>query len=254
MLTVRETVNESREELLAIISRLLAENEELRAIIHRLETQNEQLEQRLQWFEAQFHLLRHKRYGASSEGTPAEQGKQFNKGEDAGGQEAPEADEEETITYKRKKRGRKPLSADIPRERIEYELPEDEQYCPECGEHMHKIGEEVRNELNIVPAQVKVVEHVRFKYGCRNCEKNKEKVRIKIAEGPKPVIRKSNASSSSIAHVMTAKFVDGVPLYRQEKQLDRHGLEISRSVLSDWMLKGSEILEPVYDAAHEEAV
>ena len=116
---------------------------------------------------------------------------------------------------------------------------------------MHKMGEEVRSELQIIPAQVKVIEHTRLKYVCGNCgDGNDKKVQIKTAIAPNPVIKKGYASPSSIAYVMTSKFVDGVPLYRQEKQFERFGLKISRSLLSDWTLKGSEILEIVYDAAH----
>ena len=115
---------------------------------------------------------------------------------------------------------------------------------------MHKMGEDVRSELKIVPAQVTVVDHVKFKYGCRNCEKNNETAPIVTAPAPNPVIKRGNASASSMAYVMTAKFVDGVPLYRQEAHLSRLGLEISRSVLSTWMIKGSELLEVIYVAAH----
>ena len=253
MLSVLETLPENRDELVGIIGSLSAQNEELRAIIHRLETQNEQLSSRLHLFEEQLNLLRHKRFGKSSERTVPEQGRLFNEAEMIADQspveEAAEA-EIQTITYERKKPGRKPLPADLPIERIEYELPEQEQYCSECGEHMHKMGEDVRSELNIIPAQVKVVEHVRFKYACRNCEKNNETVPIKTAPAPRAVIKKGYASPSAISYVMTAKFVDGVPLYRQEKHLSRLGVNISRSVLSDWTLKGSTFLELIYEASY----
>ena len=136
MLSVIGTVSESGEELLVIIGSLLSKNEDQAATIHRLETQNEQLEQRLHWLEGQFYLLRHKRFGTSSECTPPEQGKLFKGCEASEEQESAATVELETISYERKKRGRKPLSADLPRERIEYELPESEQYCPECGEHI----------------------------------------------------------------------------------------------------------------------
>jgi transposase len=261
MLSVTETFPESRERLLEIISGLSSRNEELRAIIHKLETQNEQLASQLHWFEEQFHLLRQKRFGKSSERMIPEQRRLFDEAEMIAEREPAKESETETIpSYSRKKRGRKPLPEDLPKERIVYELPEEEQNCSECGERMHKMGEEVRQELVIIPAQAKVVEHVRCKYGCRNCENNKRKsgspnelppVPIKMAPAPQPVISKSYASPSSIGYVMTAKFVDGVPLYRQEKHLERLGLEISRSVLSDWMLKGSVILIPIYEAARE---
>jgi transposase len=258
MLSVTETLPESRDELLGIISNLSAKNGELNAtnaeqgtIIHRLETQNEQLATRLHWLEEQFHLLRHKRFGKSSERTVPEQLRLFNDAEVIAEHEPAQESDLETITYERKKPGRKPLPADLPRERIEYELPEQEQICPQCKGQMHKIGEDVRSELNIIPAQVKVIEHVRFKYGCRHCEKHSETTPIKTAPAPNPVIRKGYASPSSVAYVMTAKFVDGVPLYRQEKHFERLGLKISRSVLSDWMLKGSQWLEPIYAIAHQ---
>jgi len=254
MLSVSETLPESRDELLEIIRSLSVKNEELNAVIHRLETQNEQIASKLHWFEEQFNLLRHKRFGKSSERTIPEQRSLFNEAEVITEHEPAEESELQTITYERKKPGRKALPQDLPRERIEYELPEQEQYCSECGEHMHKMGEEVRSELNIVPAQVKVIEHVRFKYGCRSCEKNSETVPIKTAPAPHPVIKKGYASPSSVSYVMTAKFVDGVPLYRQEKHFERLGLEISRSVLSDWMLKGSEWLEPIYASARQSLI
>ena len=110
------------------------------------------------------------------------------------------------------------------------------------------MGEEVRSELNIIPAQVKVVAHVRFKYGCRDCEK-RGVATIRTACAPPPVIKKGYASPSSLAYVMASKYADGVPLYRQEKHIERLGLEISRSVLSDWVIKGSEWLLVIYAAA-----
>jgi hypothetical protein len=83
-------------------------------------------------------------------------------------------------------------------------------------------------------------------YGCRNCEKNGIEVPIKTAKAPKPVIEKGLASPSAVAYVMTMKFVDGVPLYRQEQHYARLGIDLSRGVLSNWMIKGSEWLELIY--------
>jgi transposase len=226
-----------------------AKIEELDAIIRLLKTQNEQVESRLYIFEERVRVLLHKLYGKSSERAVPEQGKLFNEAEVVADTESAEETEVQTVTYERRK-GRKALPEDLPHERIEYELPEEEQCCPECGERMHKMGEDVRSELKIVPAQVTVVDHVKFKYGCRNCEKNNETAPIVTAPAPNPVIKRGNASPSAMAYVMTAKFVDGVPLYRQEAHLSRLGLEISRSVLSNWMIKGSELLEVIYVAAH----
>jgi hypothetical protein len=93
---------------------------------------------------------------------------------------------------------------------------------------------------------VKIVQHARLVYGCRNCEKNGIEVPIKTATAPRPVIEKGLASPSALAYVMTMKFVDGVPLYRQEQHYARLGIDLSRGVLSNWMIKGSEWLELIY--------
>lgn len=131
-------------------------------------------------------------------------------------------------------------------ERIEYRLPEDQQTCETCGCSLHEMSEEIRHEVKLIPAQVKLVQHARIVYGCRNCEKNSIEVPIKTAEAPKPVIEKGLASPSAIAYAMTMKFVEGVPLYRQEQHYARLGIELSRGVLSNWMLKGSEWLDLIY--------
>ena len=113
------------------------------------------------------------------------------------------------------------------------------------------MSEECRHEVKLIPAQVKIVQHARMVYGCRNCEKNSIEVPIKTAQAPRPVIEKGLASPSAVAYVMTMKFVDGVPLYRQEQHYARLGIDLSRGVLSNWMLKGSEWLALIYDRAKQ---
>ena len=117
-------LNTKNEEQNTIIHRQEEQIEEQSTIIHRHEDQIKKLEQKLQWFEGQFHLLRHKRFGASSEQTPAAQGNLFNEAEVIAEQEPAKEAELETITYERKKPGRKALPEDLPRERREYELPD----------------------------------------------------------------------------------------------------------------------------------
>jgi transposase len=203
----------------------------------------EQLEAKVRWFEEQFHLSRHKLYGASSERSTTEQGELFNEAEVIAEAGPVEEAIHQTITYERKKPGRKPIPKNLPMERIEYRLSEEERVCTCCGNEMHEMSSETRHEVKLIPAQVKIVQHVRFVYGCRNCEKNSIEVPIKTAEAPRPVIEKGLASPSAVAYVMTLKFVEGVPLYRQEQHYARLGIELSRGVLSNWMMKGGEWLE-----------
>ncbi len=219
---------------------------ELVDLVQKQASQIEQLEAKLRWFEEQFHLARHKQFGASSERSVKEQRNLFNEAEAIAEAGPVEECIRQTITYDRKKPGRKPIPKDLPMERIEYRLPEEEQICTACGGHLHEMSEELRHEVKLIPAQVKIVQHARFVYGCRNCEKNAIEVPIKTAKAPRPVIEKGLASPSALAYVMTMKFVDGVPLYRQEQHYARLGIDLSRGVLSNWMIKGSKWLELIY--------
>jgi transposase len=207
--------------------------EELAKIIDGLTTKNEQLEAKVRWFEEQLHLARHKQFGASSERSVKEQPYLFNEAEVIAEEGPVEETISQTISYERKKPGRKSIPKDLPIERIEYRLSEDEQICCDCGCHMHEMSEELRHELKLVPAQAKIVQHARIVYGCRNCEKNSIEVPIKTAEAPKPVIEKGLASPSSVAYVMTLKFVEGMPLYRQEQHY------------AGWALNFQEVFFPI---------
>jgi transposase len=217
--------------------------QELVKIIDSLTTTNEELEAKVRWFEEQFHLARHKQFGTSSERRVKEQRHLFNEAEAIAEEGPVEEAISQTITYERKRPGRKPIPKDLPIERIEYRLPEDEQICSVCGCPLHEMSEELRHEVKLVSAQVKIVQHARIVYGCRNCENTGIEVPIKTAVAPRPVIEKGLASPSAVAYAMTMKFVEGVPLYRQEQHYARLGIELSRGVLSNWMLKGSEWLE-----------
>ena len=221
-------------------------HQELIDIVRKQASQIEQLHEKVRWFEEQFHLARHKQYGASKERTIKQQGDLFNEAESIAEEGPVEEAIRQTISYERKKPGRKPIPKNLPIERIEYRLPEEEQICTACGGHLHEMSEELRHEVKLIPAQVKIVQHARHVYGCRNCEKNGVEVPIKTASAPKPVIEKGLASPSAAAYVMTMKFVEGVPLYRQEQHYARLGIDLSRGVLSNWMLKASEWLELIY--------
>ncbi len=115
----------------------------------------------------ELRLATHKRFGASSEKADPDQGQLFNEAEVLGAMPpAPEADEITVPAHTRAKGGRKPIDDRLPRERIEHDIPESEKLCP-CGSgHLRpRIGEVVTEQADIEPAKVKVVQHVRFKYG-----------------------------------------------------------------------------------------
>ncbi|WP_422393123.1 IS66 family transposase [Neomoorella thermoacetica] len=221
----------------------------------QLEQQNAELTAKLNWFMEQLRLSKKRQFGVSSERTEAlpEQLMLFNEAEVAARPEAPEPDLE-TITYQRHKtRTRREMNLeDLPVEVVEHRLPEEEQVCPHCGGPLHEMSTEVRQELKIIPAQVKVVKHIRYVYACRHCEREEISTPVITAPMPAPVLPGSPVSPSLLAYIMTQKYGEGLPLYRQEQQFKGLGIELSRQTLANWVLHGANTwLTHIYDRLHE---
>jgi len=226
---------------------LQAENAELK-------TQIAELKALVKYYEAQFRLAKHRQFGASSEKSEYDQLSIFNEAEATADANTPEPElvEIEKHYRKRKRLVNDRLPENLPVEIVEHDLSAEEQECPECGGPLHRIGKETRRELKIIPAQVKIVEHVRHVYGCRECEMDEYGAPIIKAPVDLPVIKGSFASPEAIAHIMTQKFVMGVPLYRQEQEWVRQGILLSRQTMSNWLIRAAEDwLEPIYDAFKE---
>ncbi|MCW2279428.1 transposase [Heliophilum fasciatum] len=215
---------------------------ELQKRCEQLAQQNTELTAKLKWYEEQFRLQQHRRFGASSERSEPEQDQLqlFNEAETEALAVLAEPTLE-TITYQRRKAtGQREVRFDhLPVETIEYRLTEEAQICSCCGGALHEMSKEERNELQIVPAQVKVVKHVRYVYACRRCEREAIQTPIVTAPMPKPVLKGSLVSPSMMAYVMNQKYMDSIPLYRQEQQFLRLGVELSRQNLANWMLYGA---------------
>ena len=215
-----------------------------------------ELEAKLQWFEEQFRLARHRQFGASSEQTPAaQQALVFNEAEAAAAPAVPEPTVETITVQRRKTPGQRAAQlATLPVETVTHRLPDDAQTCACCGGALHALPEamaEVRQELKIVPARATLVRHVRVKYGCRQCDQAASGTPLVTAPLPPLAFPGSLASPSAVAYLMSQKFVEGLPLYRQEQSLARLGVTLSRQTMANWMLKGADWLEPVYDRLHE---
>lgn len=232
------------------------ENESLKSLQDknsRLEKENEELAAKVKWYEEMFRLSQSKRFGTSSEKTHPEQLSFFNEAEKTSHPKAEEPTIEE-ITYKRRKsRGLNKESMNgLPVEVVEYTLTEKEQICPECNHELHAMSKEVRRELKIIPAQVKVIEHVKHVYACRNCEEENIKTPIITAPMPAPVLPGSFVSASLMAFIMHQKYSLAIPLYRQEKDFKNFGVDISRQTLANWMIHGSnKWLKTLYNRLHE---
>lgn len=150
-------------------------------------------------------------------------------------------------TPSRNGHGRRRLPADLPRERVIHDLDEDEKPCPCCGQMRTCIGEETSEQLDYVPAQVKVIEHVRLKYVCRPCEQAAAEGGPRIATATRPLwpIEKGLAAPGLLAYVIVSKYDDHLPLHRLEKILARHDIRIARSTLCDWMRQAADVLRPL---------
>lgn len=216
-----------------------------------LEQQNAELTAKLTWFEEQFRLSQQQRFGRSSEVT-SEQIQLFNEAEAEAKPTLPEPTLVQ-ITYKRcKAKGKREAQLqDLPEETIEYRLPPAEQVCS-CGGPLHEMSTEVRQEIKIVRPQAIVVKHVRYTYACRRCEREEINTPIITAPMLNPVLPGSLASPSAVAHIMTQKYVEAMPLYRQEQSLARQGIELSRQTLANWMIQSAERwLVPLYERMHK---
>lgn len=220
-----------------------------------------ELEQQVTALREALRLAQHKRFGASSEKTVDDGSQQlsflFNEAEVIADQEAAQ-DKQETLVAAHKRHKKHEYTLDnlpdgVATEVVEHRVPQEELECPICGETMQDIGKEVVRKLKIIPAQVIVVEHRYYAYACRNCDQNDIETPVTTAEREKSVIRGSFATAEALAHIMVQKFVMGSPLYRQEQEMKRQGIPLSRQTMSNWILRAAaDYLTPVYDALHRE--
>ena len=194
-------------------------------------------------------LIDSQRFGSRSEKIPAEQGHLFNEAEiEAASGDDDESDGVAVPAHTRKKRGRRPLPDFLPVQEIVHDLSDEEKICAHDATHtLVEIGRESSDQLKFIPATLEILRHIRPKYACPTCKEG-----VKIAPMPKLPIPKSLATPSLLAHVATSKYVDGLPLYRQEKIFQRLGLDLSRSTLASWMVKMGDLVEPLMDRIREE--
>lgn len=204
----------------------------------------------------QIEYLTKKLFGTSSERRDDRIEGQLSLFNEAEAEQNPVAPEPETIV-KSHIRSAKTTNAEklkgIPVEQVILELPEAEQLCPQCETPLTVIGHEVvRRELEYIPAKVKVIEYVSTHYGCPECKQTDE-VYIAKAVGPRPLMKHSLASPSSVAWSMYQKYANGLPLYRQEKDWKQYGIELSRTTLANWIIHCSkDYFRPVYEYFHRE--
>lgn len=216
--------------------KLHKDRENLVGKFKKLESENEYLKHQLA-------LAKHKQFGISSEQsitTPTlEEAPVDNATANISSLDLTNQDKKTRLVSSNA--GRKPLPAHLPRERIEYKLSPEKQVCECCDGKLHEFGEEMTERLTLIPAQYKVIQHVRQKYVCRTCDK------FTVAEGPKSLIPGSSYSSPEfLADVAVKRYQFGLPYYRQETIFNHAGLPFNRTTLANLMIGCVDKLQPLY--------
>jgi transposase len=226
---------------------LEAENSALRARI-------ESREQRIRLLEEALRVLKSHTYGPSRErlSVAAGQSELFNEieatlelAEAVGVEPELKATPLRETKNAAGQRGRHRLAAHLPRVEIRHELPEAERICG-CGQLLTEIGADISEQIDYVPAKVQVLRHVRVKYACAGCEQC-----IKSAAVPAQMLPKTNASPGLLAHLVTSKYVDSLPLYRQEAMFERYGVRVPRATQAAWMIGLTTPLQPLLNLMDE---
>ncbi|MDB4222933.1 IS66 family transposase [Granulosicoccus sp.] len=232
-------------ELIALVQKQQAQlassekrNDRLQKKLQSKDNTIEKLEERLR------ALLIH-RFGKRSERINPNQFTLFNEAEltvDADATDEPLVGTDQPIDVKphSRKRGgnRKALPEHLPRVDVVHELDEHERQCG-CGGTLNKIGEDVQEQLSIIPRQYFVVRHVRTRYACA-CKNN-----ARNAEAPTHPLPRAQVTPTLLAHLMVSKFLDGLPLYRQEKMAAREKVNLPRAKQARWLIDGSAVFQPI---------
>ena len=163
--------------------------------------------------------------------------------------DTPDYEEIPAHVRKKKKRGPHPGRAPLPDhlDREEIHLHPDDLGCPCCGHEMEPAGEEISEELGIVPARFFVRRRIRHKYACRHCEDAVVRPAL-----PPAAIDKSRAGSDVLAAIIVSKYADHLPLYRQQQMYRREGVELSRVTMCNWVGKSAFLLKPIVEQMRQE--
>lgn len=249
VLTTRTTENEEQ------ISISRAEYEKLCEDYAALCKDNAELNQKLDFLMGQLRLAKKKMFGASSEQAAEQLLGQlsflFNEAEAWTAREEKASETTAVAAHTRQKRSSdldEVLPEGVTVEVVEHGIPEAERVCDACGTVMEQIGKEVRRTLVLRPATATIREDVYYTYACRKCSVEAAETPILKTERIPPVISGSYASPEAIAHIMVQKFVMASPLYRQEQELNRSGIQLSRQTMSNWILRAADDwLTPIYE-------
>ena len=252
--TEEQLNNMSRENLIEIMKIMKEQSAKKDTEIQLLKDKQKELEFMNAMLSDRLALAQRKRFGSSSEkyAEGYEQMDLFNEAEASAGSEAekPAFEEVHPSSYKRKKRtGKKEedLSDFEVTGTIEYKLTGEDRYCLDCGKKYKVVTKETVKRLKFVPAKFEVVKEVTYVYSCPECGsmKRPEKTPPLVSGG-------SIATPSLVAGIMNAKYVNGMPLARQEREFARYNLNLSTKTMANWIIGCADrYLTPLYDRMKE---
>lgn len=222
------------------IAALFETNTRLTEENHKLKQDLEEAKEKINWFIEQIKLSKQRQFAAKTESSEHLQ-LSFDWVEP---EEEPEPTTAETITYTRNKKtvGRKIDTSKLPREVVLHDLSEEEKCCKSCGKQLEKFGEDRSEQIEYIPEQIKVIEHVCSKYTCRCCET------VVMAPKPEMPIAKSMATPSLITEVIVKKYEHHLPWYRQSKIFAQNGIDIPANTICNWFMQAGEVLLPIEEA------
>ena len=228
--------------------------------VELLQKENAELKRKLEHMNEVFANAQRARFGQSSEKNSYvlhDQASFFNEAEK---EQAPKVEEPTPDTIlipqheRKKKRSQAEMLNGLPEEEVLLELPEDQLVCGKCGGKMKPIGKKfLRHEMQIIPKQIKLLAYYAVTYACDSCEKDTGFAHIVTVKPPVPLMKHSLAPPSTVAYIMTQKYVDGLPLARQEKMWAREGISLSRATMANWVIQCSQSwLKPLYKHMKQE--
>ena len=239
------------------VEQLRAHVEHLRAALAEKDHRLAEREATIEYLSEQLRLAIARRFAPSAERVAEAQLGLFNEAEtldepDAAADSASDASETAAPiavpAHARARGKRSPLPAHLPRVHLEYELAADEQVCPHDGTRLERFGEQRCEQLDIVPAKIQVLHHVRATYRCPCCHEH-----VITAPLPAQPIPRSQASPGLLAYIATAKYVDALPLYRQAAAFGRIEAKLARQTLARWMVMcGNTLVVPLINLLRDE--
>ena len=194
----------------------------------------------------QIKLAQHHRFGVKSEHISPDQlrllldDKQKSSADDVDIDDEQSEPQEAAKPAKRTKRGRRKLPDYLPRIEIQHTLSDEVCCCEQCQTELTPVSQKITEQLDIVPAQVRVIRHNRQTYQCPHCDGG-----LATAPLPPQPIPKSNATPGTLTYLIIAKYLEGMPLYRLERQLSRYGMPVPRATLASWMIQCGQLVQPL---------